>query len=209
VQRAPAALPLALVLALACGPLYAQRSPERAEAEKKEARKAPKKVVDGPPAHEQRSHEPRKHEQRKHEQRSPEPRKSVPARNPVPERSERPRPPTTPPSQAELLQRKQDEDRRLQLRQQQERSSAQRPVQTTESPRRATDEKRGSNVRCSAHPVCKGGGYGSCRGVEQSYGAASLSSSRTDIVRQCMRANNPDTCNCSAQCGAVAQCSIF
>ena len=190
-------VPAALVLALACAPVYAQRS---GEPEKKDAKK-PAKVVDGPARHEPRSHEPRKHEQR-----TPEPRKTVPARNPVPERSERTRPATTPPSQAEQLQQKQNQDRQLQL-QQQRQSNEPRPF--INDPRPAVQEKRGGTVRCNAMPVCKGGGYGSCRGVEQSYGAASLASSRQDIVRQCTRANSPDTCNCAAQCGAVAQCSIF
>ncbi len=67
------------------------------------------------------------------------------------------------------------------------------------------DDKRG--VRCTAFPVCQGGGYGGCRGVEQTYSASAAGSGRSDIVRQCMQANTPGPCNCAAQCSRVAQCS--
>jgi hypothetical protein len=171
----------ALVLALACTPLCAQRTAvERIEEKPQETKKTHRHPTQSHPPQTQRAAEPPK---------KPTPRVVVPER------------PTSPPSQAEQLQQKLNQDRQLQLQQQ--------PQSNEPRPFVGEEKKRSGTVRCNAMPVCKRGGYGSCRGVEQSYGAASLSSSRQDIVRQCVQANTPDSCDCSAQCRQVAHCSIF
>lgn len=97
-----------------------------------------------------------------------------------------------------------------------------RPAPSAPSPaeqmQRRMNEERGnqrgeraqsaSGFRCQAYPVCNrsSGSYGSCRGVEQLYTATSSRSARQQIERACAAANNPDPCNCAAQCSRVAQC---
>jgi hypothetical protein len=63
-------------------------------------------------------------------------------------------------------------------------------------------------VQCNARPVCEGG-YGRCAPVAQTYPGFTLQAGRRDIVQACVSANTPDSCNCAAQCTAVARCSIF
>ena len=63
-------------------------------------------------------------------------------------------------------------------------------------------------VQCRARPVC-GGSYARCQPVARTYKSATVQASRSDIIQRCMQANTPDSCNCAAQCDAVAQCSIF
>lgn len=96
-------------------------------------------------------------------------------------------PPATPPSKAEQMQRRMDEERRLQ-----------RGERVTSS----------GSFRCTAYPVCdrSSGSYGSCRGVEQVYSANSARFARQQVARDCTAINTPDPCNCAAQCSRVAQC---
>lgn len=96
--------------------------------------------------------------------------------------------PTSPPSPAEQMQRRMDQERRNQRGEQASMDAG--------------------NFRCSAFPVCERsfGGYGSCRGVEQSYSARSWRDARHQIARDCAAANTPDPCDCAAQCSRVAQC---
>ena len=99
------------------------------------------------------------------------------------------------PSPAQLFQQEQFERQQLQR-------------QHAAPQQQAAPHTQGS-ARCSAYPVCtrEPGRYGSCQGVEQVY--ANAQAGRRGIVAQCIQANNPDTCNCAAQCSRVAQCSIF
>jgi hypothetical protein len=63
-------------------------------------------------------------------------------------------------------------------------------------------------VGCSAHPVCTRGS-GVCQGVVRNYPNAGLAAAERDITRRCIQANRSDPCDCAAQCGPVARCSIF
>ena len=96
-------------------------------------------------------------------------------------------PVTTPPSKAEQMQRRMEEQRR-----------------------RERGEVVGSsaNFHCNAHPVCdrSSGSYGTCRGVDQMYSAKSLRFAREQVARDCAALNTPDPCRCAAQCSRVAQC---
>jgi len=94
-------------------------------------------------------------------------------------------PESTPPSKAEQMQRRMEEDRRIQR-----------------------GEHASNSFRCNAYPVCdrSSGGYGSCRGVEQLYSATTARFARQQVARDCAAVNNPDPCNCAAQCSRVAQC---
>lgn len=96
-------------------------------------------------------------------------------------------PAATPPSPAEQMQRRMAEEQRL---------------------RRGEQANIPGNYRCNAYPVCdrSTGSYGSCRGVEQFYSAASWRDARQQVARDCAAANNPDPCNCARQCSRIAQC---
>jgi len=122
---------------------------------------------------------------REHRQAEPPARPAAQVERVVPRQAER-RAPDSPPSPAEQLQRQIEEKRAVDLG--------------------TADDVR--VIQCQARPTC-GGGYGVCNAVQQTYRAASLESSRRDIVRDCVAANSPDPCNCAAQCRAVAQCTIF
>jgi hypothetical protein len=96
--------------------------------------------------------------------------------------------PDSPPSPAERMQRRMEQERRNQ-----------RGEQASMEP---------GNFRCNAYPVCdrSSGSYGSCRGVEQFYSARSWRDARQQVARDCAAVNTPDPCNCAAQCSRVAQC---
>jgi hypothetical protein len=95
--------------------------------------------------------------------------------------------PYTPPSKAVEMQRRMEEQRRV------------------ERGERVTGS---GSFRCSAYPVCdrSSGSYGSCRGVEEFYAAHSRREAQRQIARDCAAVNTPDPCNCAAQCRRVAQC---
>jgi hypothetical protein len=209
---------LCVVLAFACSQALAQKSAERVEDSKKPGEKSqrkgervqrePRRPASQPsPAElQQRKLEEQRRAQRRLEEREP--------------RDER-----------RLERQRQDKDPRRQRARERTRddppvnqphrvspdsqplrgvpSPAQQQQRGAEIERGAVQPDDGRRVRCHAQPVCRGGGgYGGCRGVESTY-AGNLPVSRADIVRQCVSANTPDTCNCAAQCSRVAQCSNF
>lgn len=102
--------------------------------------------------------------------------------------------PSSAPGPAQQMQQQQYEQRQQQ---------SQRQNQQNSQPSNASGV-----VQCNARPVC-GGGYGRCAAVTQTYQGATLQSGRRAIVQSCIQANTPDSCNCAAQCTAVAHCSIF
>jgi hypothetical protein len=78
--------------------------------------------------------------------------------------------------------------------------------QTEQFQDRTGDSAR--TVGCSAHPVCSRG-VGTCQGVVRSYSGTNVAAAERDIARRCVQANRADICDCAAQCGTVARCSIF
>ena len=89
---------------------------------------------------------------------------------------------------------------------QQQQYEQRQPAQTQ---RRQNEPVQNRVVQCTARPVCGGAGYGRCAAVTQSFPGATLQAGRREIVQRCIDANTPDSCNCAAQCTAVARCSIF
>jgi hypothetical protein len=149
-----------------------------------------KQMVVRPPADDRDERDWRDRERREQRKAPPAAKMSPPASKPAapPMMVVRPaEPQPTPPSKAEQMQRRMEEDRRIQ-----------RGEQATSS----------GNFRCSAYPVCdrSSGSYGSCRGVEQLYSAKSARFAREQVVRECAALNRPDNCNCASQCSRVAQC---
>jgi hypothetical protein len=88
-----------------------------------------------------------------------------------------------------------------------------RPQPTAPSVAEQQQRKSGGTqqavFQCSARPVCGGGGYGRCSGVQQTYRGGTEQSRRRDIVDDCIQANTPDTCQCAVQCRRLARCSMF
>ena len=186
----------ALVLGVACAPLYAQTEKEPRKAETKKSSSQGHKVGrDSQPPKGQPS--PAARQQMKQQSGGTRPqdqraRERAPG-DPPPKRgahtvSKDSQPPKGPPSKAQQMQQQQYEQRQAQQGQ------------------LAPDP--GQVVQCRARPVC-GGGYGICQGVTQTFTGAGVNASRHAIVQQCVQANTPDSCNCAAQCERVAQCSIF
>ena len=149
-----------------------------------------KPMVVRPPADDREERDWRERERR-------EPRETRPATKMAPPAASKPagslmvvrpaEPKATPPSKAEQMQRQMEEDRRIQ---------------------RGERASSTGSFRCNAYPVCdrSSGGYGSCRGVEQLYSASTARFARQQVARDCAAVNNPDPCNCAAQCSRVAQC---
>jgi len=180
-----------VALLVACGPLQAQtvfEKPKPAAPAEKKKEKAAEKATTKPdkarPAeadHRHHSGHPQKKERPPQERETSQ--GTVKMDRTRPQETQRP---SSPPSPAQQMQQQQYEQRQ----QQSQPSNAPRVVQ------------------CNARPVC-GGGYGRCAAVAQTYQAATLQSGRRAIVRSCIEANTPDSCNCAAQCTSVARCSIF
>jgi outer membrane biosynthesis protein TonB len=173
-----------VALLLACGPLQAQTEPKKDPKDQKAIKKADT-ARPAEPEHRHSGHPPKK-------ERPPQTRETsegtVKLDRARPQETQRP---SSPPSPAQQMQQQQYEQRQQQSQQPNQPSNASRVVQ------------------CNARPVCGGGGYGRCAGVAQTYQGATLQSGRRAIVQNCIDANTPDSCNCAAQCTAVARCSIF
>lgn len=183
---------LCVFLASACGPALAQRSAERtsqpspAELQQRqlEEQRAAQRKLEERQLQQERRVDRQRQEKDPRQQRARERTEDAPPVNKPHRVSPDSQPPKGLPSPAE---------------QQQRRAEIERGVVQPDDGRR---------VRCHAQPVCRGGGYGGCRGVQSTY-AGNLAVSRGDIVRQCVAANTPDSCGCSTQCSRVAQCSNF
>jgi len=169
----------ALVLGVACVPLYAQTEKEPNKAQKTKSSSQGHKVG--------KDSQPPKGRQQDQRARERVPGDPVPKHGAHTVRRDS-QPPKGPPSKAQQMQQQQYEQRQAQQGQ------------------LAPDP--GQVVQCRARPVC-GGGYGICQGVMQTFTGAGVNASRHAIVQQCVQANTPDSCNCAAQCERVAQCSIF
>lgn len=171
----------ALLLGLACAPLYAQPT----------ERKAPFKTESTNTERERDRHPEHKppasaREQRGHMNAPPY---KPPANKQFSAHPSETRPPPTAPSPAEQMQRQIEQQRRVE---QGKSGGTQQAV-----------------FQCSARPACGGGGYGRCSSVQQTYRGGTEQSRRRDIVDECIQANTPDSCQCAVQCRRVAHCSIF
>jgi len=182
---------LAALLLLALAPVQAQLVLEKPKpaAKEKAAAKPATKPDSAQPAEPQR----KRHSTHPPAQRPPETRETsegtvkLDRARPQPNRQQ-----TTPPSPAQQYQQQQYEQRQ--------------PAQTQ---RRQNEPAQNRVVQCTARPVCGGAGYGRCAAVSQTFPGATLQGGRREIVQRCIEANIPDSCNCAAQCTAVARCSIF
>ena len=183
---------LCVFLASACGPALAQRSAERTsqpspaelQQRKLEEQRAAQRKLEERQLQQERRVDHQRQEKDPRQQRARERTGDGPPVNKPHRVSPDSQPPKGLPSPAEQQQRR------------------------AEIERGAVQPDDGRRVRCQAQPVCRGGGYGGCRGVQSTY-AGNMAVSRGDIVRQCVAANTPDSCDCATQCSRVAQCSNF
>jgi hypothetical protein len=177
---------LAALLLLALAPVQAQLIVEKPKpaAKEKAAQKPATRVDGGRPAEQH----PR-HPSHQPAARPPQTRETSQGTVKLDRTERKSQPATTPPSPAQQYQQQQFEQRQPQ-------------TQTQQVPQNRV-------VQCTARPVCGGAGYGRCAAVSQTFPGMTAQAGRREIVQRCIEANTPDSCNCAAQCTAVARCSIF